>query len=177
MKGHIHLQPHKSYICHWMCTLTHAVKHRPFTLFPSFHCWIKALLDFSPDLFFNTKPLREELHSLSLSQLDSLKNNIDLLKYNRHAHVSIHLTLFSLDTQFRMSILERLEQMEQRMAEITNQNPSSETIATKGGGVEGGGATDQHSQVRQKDGIKFGWNFPSLLNDLKNDKKMNTSSA
>uniref|UniRef100_A0A3Q3VYG6 CG-1 domain-containing protein n=1 Tax=Mola mola TaxID=94237 RepID=A0A3Q3VYG6_MOLML len=27
------------------------------------------------------------------------------------------------DTQFRMSILERLEQMEQRMAEITNQNP------------------------------------------------------
>ncbi|XP_053722984.1 calmodulin-binding transcription activator 1-like isoform X2 [Synchiropus splendidus] len=47
------------------------------------------------------------------------------------------------DTQFRMSILERLEQMEQRMAEITNQNPSSETIATKAGGVEGGGATDR----------------------------------
>uniref|UniRef100_A0A674MIA7 Calmodulin-binding transcription activator 1 n=1 Tax=Takifugu rubripes TaxID=31033 RepID=A0A674MIA7_TAKRU len=43
------------------------------------------------------------------------------------------------DTQFRMSILERLEQMEQRMAEISNQNPSSETIATKGSGVEGGG--------------------------------------
>eukprot|EP00066_Takifugu_rubripes_P023308 XP_011612574.1 PREDICTED: calmodulin-binding transcription activator 1 [Takifugu rubripes] len=38
------------------------------------------------------------------------------------------------DTQFRMSILERLEQMEQRMAEISNQNPSSETIATKGSG-------------------------------------------
>ncbi|XP_034022894.1 calmodulin-binding transcription activator 1-like, partial [Thalassophryne amazonica] len=51
------------------------------------------------------------------------------------------------DTQFRMSILERLEQMEQRMAEITNQNPSSETIATKGGGVEGGGANDHHSQL------------------------------
>ncbi|XP_036008113.1 calmodulin-binding transcription activator 1 isoform X6 [Fundulus heteroclitus] len=50
------------------------------------------------------------------------------------------------DTQFRMSILERLEQMEQRMAEITNQNPSSETMATKGGGVEGGGANDQRSQ-------------------------------
>uniref|UniRef100_A0A3B4VNJ5 Calmodulin binding transcription activator 1 n=4 Tax=Seriola dumerili TaxID=41447 RepID=A0A3B4VNJ5_SERDU len=46
-----------------------------------------------------------------------------------------------------MSILERLEQMEQRMAEITNQNPSSETMATKGGGVEGGGATEQQSQI------------------------------
>ncbi|XP_056885098.1 calmodulin-binding transcription activator 1-like isoform X5 [Takifugu flavidus] len=51
------------------------------------------------------------------------------------------------DTQFRMSILERLEQMEQRMAEISNQNPSSETIATKGSGVEGGGVADQQSQV------------------------------
>lgn len=59
-------------------------------------------------------------------------------------------TFISVDTQFRMSILERLEQMEQRMAEITNQNPNSETMATKGGGVEGGGATDQQSQVRQK---------------------------
>uniref|UniRef100_A0A4W5K1W3 Calmodulin-binding transcription activator 1 n=1 Tax=Hucho hucho TaxID=62062 RepID=A0A4W5K1W3_9TELE len=33
------------------------------------------------------------------------------------------------DTQFRMSILERLEQMEQRMAEITNHHQSSETTA------------------------------------------------
>lgn len=53
-----------------------------------------------------------------------------------------------------MSILERLEQMEQRMAEISNQNPGSETMATQGGGVEsgggGGGATDQQSQVRMK---------------------------
>ncbi|KAM6928169.1 LOW QUALITY PROTEIN: calmodulin-binding transcription activator 1-like [Xenentodon cancila] len=51
------------------------------------------------------------------------------------------------DTQFRMSILERLEQMEQRMAEITNQNPSPDAIATKGGGVERGGAADQNSQI------------------------------
>ncbi|XP_071349334.1 calmodulin-binding transcription activator 1-like isoform X6 [Trachinotus anak] len=56
------------------------------------------------------------------------------------------------DTQFRMSILERLEQMEQRMAEITNQNPSSETMATKGGGVEGGGATEQQSQISPDQG-------------------------
>ncbi|XP_053171190.1 calmodulin-binding transcription activator 1-like [Scomber japonicus] len=56
------------------------------------------------------------------------------------------------DTQFRMSILERLEQMEHRMAEMTNQNPSSETIATKGGGVEGGGATDQQSQISPDQG-------------------------
>lgn len=60
------------------------------------------------------------------------------------------LSFISADTQFRMSILERLEQMEQRMAEITNQNPSSETMATKGSGMEGGGATDQQSQVIQK---------------------------
>ncbi|KAM9800114.1 calmodulin-binding transcription activator 1-like isoform 1-T1 [Syngnathus typhle] len=51
------------------------------------------------------------------------------------------------DTQFRMSILERLEQMEQRMADITNQNPGSETMATKSGGVEGGGAAEQQSQT------------------------------
>ncbi|XP_054606588.2 calmodulin-binding transcription activator 1 isoform X2 [Nothobranchius furzeri] len=51
------------------------------------------------------------------------------------------------DTQFRMSILERLEQMEQRMAEMTNQNPSSDAMATKGGGVDGGGASDQRSQI------------------------------
>lgn len=50
-----------------------------------------------------------------------------------------------------MSILERLEQMEQRMAEISNQNPSSETMATKGSGVEGGGVTDQQSQVMKKE--------------------------
>ncbi|KAM7006850.1 calmodulin-binding transcription activator 1-like isoform 7-T7 [Tautogolabrus adspersus] len=56
------------------------------------------------------------------------------------------------DTQFRMSILERLEQMEQRMADITNQNPSSETMATKGGGVEGGGAADQQSQIAPDQG-------------------------
>lgn len=49
-----------------------------------------------------------------------------------------------------MSILERLEQMEQRMAEITNQNPNSETSATKSGAMEGGGgASDQQSQVNQ----------------------------
>ena len=61
----------------------------------------------------------------------------------------------STDTQFRMSILERLEQMEQRMAEISNQNPGSETMAAKGRGAEGGGGggggggagTDQPSQV------------------------------
>ena len=50
-----------------------------------------------------------------------------------------------------MSILERLEQMEQRMAEISNQNPGSETMAAKGRGAEGGGGggagTDQPSQV------------------------------
>lgn len=62
--------------------------------------------------------------------------------------------LISTDTQFRMSILERLEQMEQRMAEISNQNPSSETIATKGTGVEGGGASDHQSQVMN---IKRAW--------------------
>ncbi|KAK7880308.1 hypothetical protein WMY93_033043 [Mugilogobius chulae] len=46
------------------------------------------------------------------------------------------------DTQFRMSILERLEQMEQRMAEISNPNQSSESTGPKGGGAEGG-ATEQ----------------------------------
>ncbi|KAI4826674.1 hypothetical protein KUCAC02_030108, partial [Chaenocephalus aceratus] len=56
------------------------------------------------------------------------------------------------DTQFRMSILERLEQMEQRMAEISNQNPNSETMATKDGGVGGGGATDQQSQISTDQG-------------------------
>lgn len=69
---------------------------------------------------------------------------------------ALYPTFISLDTQFRMSILERLEQMEQRMAEITNQNPSSESLATKGGGIEGGGATDQQSQVIV---ILYMWNI------------------
>ncbi|CAL8356824.1 unnamed protein product [Gadus morhua 'NCC'] len=59
------------------------------------------------------------------------------------------------DTQFRMSILERLEQMEQRMAEISNQNPGSETMAAKGRGAEGGGGaagTDQPSQLTAEQG-------------------------
>ena len=59
------------------------------------------------------------------------------------AHVVCPFCL-PVDTQFRMSILERLEQMEQRMAEITNHNQSSETTATKAGGVE---VTDHQSQV------------------------------
>lgn len=63
-------------------------------------------------------------------------------------------TLNSTDTQFRMSILERLEQMEQRMAEISNQNPGSETIATKGSGVEGGGVADQQSQVMRNENFR-----------------------
>ncbi|KAK6319149.1 hypothetical protein J4Q44_G00103600 [Coregonus suidteri] len=54
------------------------------------------------------------------------------------------------DTQFRMSILERLEQMEQRMAEITNHHQSSETTATTGGG--GGGGTDHQSQLSPAEG-------------------------
>ncbi|XP_046882493.1 calmodulin-binding transcription activator 1-like [Hypomesus transpacificus] len=53
------------------------------------------------------------------------------------------------DTQFRMSILERLEQMEQRMAEITNHNQSSETTATKAGCVE---VTDHQSQLSPEQG-------------------------
>ncbi|XP_055077823.1 calmodulin-binding transcription activator 1-like [Periophthalmus magnuspinnatus] len=52
------------------------------------------------------------------------------------------------DAQFRMSILERLEQMEQRMAEISNPNPNSESTDPKGGGAEGG-ATEQ---VRDRGG-------------------------
>lgn len=62
--------------------------------------------------------------------------------------------LISTDTQFRMSILERLEQMEQRMAEISNQNPNSESIATKGSGLEGGGTSDHQSQVMN---IQLAW--------------------
>lgn len=64
-----------------------------------------------------------------------------------YIHTGFSIPLF-IDTQFRMSILERLEQMEQRMAEITNQNPNSETSASKSVAMEGGGgASDQQSQV------------------------------
>ncbi|CDQ98277.1 unnamed protein product, partial [Oncorhynchus mykiss] len=57
----------------------------------------------------------------------------------------------SIDTQFRMSILERLEQMEQRMAEITNHHQSSETTAATGGGG-GAGGTDHQSQLSPAEG-------------------------
>lgn len=55
------------------------------------------------------------------------------------------------DTQFRMSILERLEQMEQRMSEISNPSPASESSAPKGGGAEGG-ATEQLSSGQSFEG-------------------------
>uniref|UniRef100_A0A3B5ALD3 Calmodulin-binding transcription activator 1 n=1 Tax=Stegastes partitus TaxID=144197 RepID=A0A3B5ALD3_9TELE len=46
----------------------------------------------------------------------------------------------SLDNQFRMSILERLEQMERRMAEMaSHQQPSSAGSGGAGGGTGGGG--------------------------------------
>uniref|UniRef100_A0A8C6U801 Calmodulin-binding transcription activator 1 n=1 Tax=Neogobius melanostomus TaxID=47308 RepID=A0A8C6U801_9GOBI len=57
------------------------------------------------------------------------------------------------DTQFRMSILERLEQMEQRMSEISNPSPAPESSAPKGGG--GGvevGATEQLSAEQSFEG-------------------------
>lgn len=55
------------------------------------------------------------------------------------------------DTQFRMSILERLEQMEQRMSEISNPSPAPESSAAKGGGAEGG-ATEQLSSSQSFEG-------------------------
>lgn len=96
------------------------------------------------------------IHWNIIQILLNVKNNQAMLTTLCHAFISI-------DTQFRMSILERLEQMEQRMAEITNQNPSSESMATKGGGMEGGGATDQQSQVIQKKSYLYVWKFPFQL--------------
>uniref|UniRef100_A0A3B4B265 Calmodulin-binding transcription activator 1 n=1 Tax=Periophthalmus magnuspinnatus TaxID=409849 RepID=A0A3B4B265_9GOBI len=66
------------------------------------------------------------------------------------------------DTQFRMSILERLEQMEQRMAEISNPNPNSESTDPKGGGAEGG-ATEQ---VRDRGGGSFEARVLSLCEQM-----------
>lgn len=58
-----------------------------------------------------------------------------------------------LDNQFRMSILERLEQMERRMAEMaSHQQPSSAGIGGTGGGTGGGGGAgggnNSQSQVK-----------------------------
>ncbi|KAL0978454.1 hypothetical protein UPYG_G00170610 [Umbra pygmaea] len=52
------------------------------------------------------------------------------------------------DTQFRMSILERLEQMEQRMAEISSHHQSSDSSSTTGGGA----LTDHQSQLSPAEG-------------------------
>ncbi|XP_041946315.1 calmodulin-binding transcription activator 1 isoform X2 [Alosa sapidissima] len=55
------------------------------------------------------------------------------------------------DNQFRMSILERLEQMERRMAEMAGQQSasggSSESGGSGGGGGGGGGSTSQSQDV------------------------------
>lgn len=96
-----------------------------------------------------------------------------------HIFIQGYVLLF-IDTQFRMSILERLEQMEQRMAEITNQNPSSETSATKSGSREGGGgASDQQSQVNVnkvpvRAGLNFG--FSMIYHRLSLDSKQNVTT-
>lgn len=93
-------------------------------------------------------------HKQASSWLSIFKNRVNIVWNKSPIYV-----LFPVDTQFRMSILERLEQMEQRMADITNQNPSSETMATKSGGGEGGRASEQQSQVRRKDAICFSKEF------------------
>lgn len=55
-----------------------------------------------------------------------------------------------LDNQFRMSILERLEQMERRMAEMaSHQQPSSAGSGGTGGGTGGGGGGGGNSSQSQ----------------------------
>lgn len=60
------------------------------------------------------------------------------------------LSVPPLDNQFRMSILERLEQMERRMAEMaSHQQPSSGGSGGTGGGTGGGGGgNNSQSQVK-----------------------------
>lgn len=62
--------------------------------------------------------------------------------------------MFLADNQFRMSILERLEQMERRMAEMAGQQQqqqggggSSESGGTGTGGGEGGRSNSEQAQV------------------------------
>lgn len=53
-------------------------------------------------------------------------------------------TFFNLDNQFRMSILERLEQMERRMAEMTGSQQHKQGV---GGGSNGSGNGGTQVQV------------------------------
>lgn len=64
------------------------------------------------------------------------------------------LLVFYADNQFRMSILERLEQMERRMAEMAGQQQQqqggggpSESGGTGTGGGEGGRNNSEQAQV------------------------------
>lgn len=60
-----------------------------------------------------------------------------------HANV-LTLAFSNLDNQFRMSILERLEQMERRMAEMTGSQQHKQGV---GGGSNGNGNSGTQVQV------------------------------
>lgn len=71
-----------------------------------------------------------------------------------------HPPFFLSDNQFRMSILERLEQMERRMAEMASHQQSSSagsggTGGGTGGGGGGGGGNNSQSQVKEKNNSHF----------------------
>lgn len=60
-------------------------------------------------------------------------------------HGNIMTVCFDLDNQFRMSILERLEQMERRMAEMTGSQQHKQGV---GGGGNSSGNGGTQTQVR-----------------------------
>lgn len=65
-------------------------------------------------------------------------------KLSSHGNILIW-SFFNLDNQFRMSILERLEQMERRMAEMTGSQQHKQGV---GGGSNGNGNGGTQVQVR-----------------------------
>lgn len=68
-----------------------------------------------------------------------------LSKPELHFHGNVLILAFSnLDNQFRMSILERLEQMERRMAEMTGSQQHKQGV---GGGSNGNGNSGTQVQV------------------------------
>ena len=67
---------------------------------------------------------------------------------------NLTLPCSALDNQFRMSILERLEQMERRMAEMTG---SQQHKQGNGGGGSGSGNGGSQAQVRVGADCRLSW--------------------
>ncbi|TKS76727.1 Calmodulin-binding transcription activator 1 [Collichthys lucidus] len=116
--------------------------------------------DYSPEWSYpevsDTTAHDTGLVTLQVAVSNQILSNSVVFEYKARALPSLpssqHDWLSLDDNQFRMSILERLEQMERRMAEMaSHQQPSSAGSGGAGGGTGGGGGGEGEAEVGEEE--------------------------